>query len=485
MNTALPPALGWALLGAFSVLWIALGLFWGRRAKSVEGHMLAGRNVGLALATATAVATWVTSNTTMLAPQFALQMGVWGMLAYSTASIGLFLFAPMARRIRELMPQGYTSAEFVRLRYGKSAWVVFLAISIFYSLTWLISMAMAGGLLLEALAGIPYLAGMSIILLVCVVYTVVGGLYAVIGTDFIQSLIILVGVVVVGAAVLSEVSTAEIYAGLQTNRPALLDVLFPAALMAVFNNLLFGLGEITHSNVWWSRAFAIREGVGQRAYTLAGLVWFPIPIAAGFIALAAPSLGINIVRPDMVAPVVAGVLLGKVGAILVFVVVFSSLASSIDSLLAATSDLVTKEIVQPWLGIADESRLKRWATRVTVLLGLATWLVCLPKVGTLATVLFFAGPMVGSTIWPIVAGLYHPRAGGKPAFWAMVLGTASGLCAYFALGWYTASLVGTAVSMVIVGVGLKTARSRFEWRELNVAPREVEARAVAATVAAQ
>ena len=54
----------------------------------------------------------------MLAPQFALQMGIWGMLAYSTASIGLFLFAPMARRIRELMPEGYTSAEFVRLRYG-------------------------------------------------------------------------------------------------------------------------------------------------------------------------------------------------------------------------------------------------------------------------------------------------------------------------------------------------------------------------------
>jgi urea-proton symporter len=80
--------------------------------------MLAGRNVGLALGTATAVATWVTSNTTMLAPQFALQMGIWGMLAYSTASIGLFLFAPMARRIRELMPEGYTSAEFVRLRYG-------------------------------------------------------------------------------------------------------------------------------------------------------------------------------------------------------------------------------------------------------------------------------------------------------------------------------------------------------------------------------
>jgi Na+/proline symporter len=376
----------------------------------------------------------------------------------------------MARRIRELMPQGFTSAEFIRLRYGTPAWAVFLAISIFYSMTWLISMAMAGGLLLEALAGIPYAAGMTVILAVCVIYTVFGGLYAVIGTDFIQSLIILTGVVVVGGAVLYESSITEIYTRMESNRPALLDVLFPAALMAVFNNLLFGLGEITHSNVWWSRAFAIRDGVGQKAYTLAGFVWFPIPIAAGFIALAAPSLGINVTRPDMVAPVVAGVLLGKAGAILVFIVVFSSLASSIDSLLAATSDLITKEIVERLLPGQGEKKLQAYATRVTVLLGVVTWAVCVAKVGTLATVLFFAGPMVGSTIWPIVAGLYHPRANASAATWAMVLGTGTGLLAYFLLGWYTASLVGTAVSMLVVWAGLTLERARFDWARLSALP---------------
>src|SRR6056297_2715883 len=118
----LSPSAGYVMLVLFSVLWIGLGLWWGRRAKSYEGFAVAGRNVGLALGTATAVATWMTSNTTMLAPQFALQLGVWGMLAYCTASFGLFLFAPMAERIRALMPNGYTSAEFVRLRYGNFAW---------------------------------------------------------------------------------------------------------------------------------------------------------------------------------------------------------------------------------------------------------------------------------------------------------------------------------------------------------------------------
>src|SRR5690606_21719214 len=117
-----------------------------------EDHAIAGRNIGLALGSATVAASWITSNTTMLAPQFALQLGIWGMLAYSTAAFGLMLFAPLAVRIRKLMPTGYTSGDFFRLRYGRTAWGIFLVFTLFYSLTWLVSMAMAGGILLEALA---------------------------------------------------------------------------------------------------------------------------------------------------------------------------------------------------------------------------------------------------------------------------------------------------------------------------------------------
>lgn len=460
--------IGWILLASLSVLWIGLGIYWGRKAADLDGFMLAGRNVGMALGTATAVATWITSNTTMLAPQFALQLGVWGMLAYCTASFGLFLFAPMAERIRALMPNGYTSAEFVRLRYGRPAWGIFLVISIFYGVTWMISMGMAGGILMEALAGIPYAYGMTAILGVCVLYTIFGGLFAVIGTDFIQSWIILVGVVAVAVAVIAKVPLDEIYLNLERNRPALLDVLFPAAIMAVFNNMLFGLGEIFHSNVWWSRALAMREGVARKAYSLAGLVWLPIPIVAGFLGLAAPALGINVARPDMVGPVVAGTVLGYAGAILVFVVVFSSLASSIDSLLAATSDLVLNDFVKEMFRRdATDAQLHAWGKAVIVSIGFVTWLACLPRLGTLADVLFFAGPLVGSTIWPIIAGLYWKTANPHGAVAAMLLGSGSGLVAYFIVGWYTATLVGTAVSLAIVVISHLLSPAEFEWRSLD------------------
>jgi hypothetical protein len=90
-SAVLDPWLGAILLLVLGCGWIGLGIYWGRRAKNLEGFMLAGRNVGLALAAATAMATWVTSNTIMLAPLFGLKYGIWGMLAYSTASFGLFL----------------------------------------------------------------------------------------------------------------------------------------------------------------------------------------------------------------------------------------------------------------------------------------------------------------------------------------------------------------------------------------------------------
>lgn len=450
------------------MLWLALGYAWGRRAKSLDGFMLAGRNVGLGLGAATAVATWITSNTTMLAPQFALELGVWGMLAYCTASLGLLMFAPLARRIKAVMPRGYTSAEFFELRYGKAAWAVFLVISVFYAMTWMVSMGMAGGLLIQALTGIDYFWGMTVILVVCTLYTIAGGLFAVIGTDFIQSILVLVGVTAVAVAVLGEVEVADVHAKLLDRRPALLDVLFPAALLALFNNLLFGLGETFHSNVWWSRAFAMRDGVGFRAYVLAALLWLPVPIVAGFLGLAAPALGIGVSRPDMVAPIVAGSMLGELGAVLVFIVVFSSLASSIDSLLAATSDLVTKEVVgRFWMQGASEDSMRKVAGRVVLAIGALTWVICIPQIGTLATVLFFAGPLVASTIWPILAGLFSPRASPRGAVVAMVGGTAVGLAVYFAVGWYAASTASALVSCVVTLFALRRNRESFDFARLS------------------
>ena len=469
VNSAiLESSTGWLILAIFSVIWIALGWYWGRKATELDEFMLAGRNVGISLATATAMATWVTSNTTMAAPQLSLQLGIWGMAGYSLGAVGLILFAPLAKRIRSLMPHSYTSGDFVRKRYGKTAWRIFLLISLFYGFGWLVSMGMAGGVLINALTGIPYVYGMTVIITICVLYTLLGGLRAVIGTDFIQTIIILVGIIALAYLAINKVGFGEIHQSVLEERPELLNLLMPAAIMFLFNNLLFGVGEIFHSNVWWSRAFAFRKGVGMPAYFIAGVMWLPIPIVAGFIALATPALDLNVPAADMVGPMVAAKLLGVGGAILVFIVVFSALASSLDSLLAATSDLITQDIYRGHINPnASNESLRTVAKIIILLLGVLTWLVCLPRLTTLAELLYFTGAFVASTIWPIVAGLYWKRANAHGAALAMVLGTIIGLYTYFAIGFYVAALIGGMVSMLIVVVSSLIWPQEFEWHELS------------------
>ncbi|MEE2733498.1 MAG: sodium:solute symporter family protein [Pseudomonadota bacterium] len=456
------------ILVLFGLAWVGFGWWLGRRNRTVDDFMLAGRNVGLALASATAMATWVTSNTTLVAPQLTYQFGIWGMVGYSMAALGLILFAPMAKRIKSLMPQGYTCGDFIRVRYGRGAWYVFLVVSFFYAMGWLISLGMAGGILLHSLSGLDYQIGMTVILVICVGYTLLGGLKAVIATDFIQTLIILCGVLFIGYVCWRDVGLEAIYESVSQEQPELLNLLFPAAIMFLFNNIFFGIGEIFHSNVWWSRAFAFREGIGKKAYLISGLLWLPIPIVTGFIALAAPALGLYPPSPDMVGPLVAAKLLGSVGAVFVFIVVFSALASSLDSLLAATSDLLTEDvyrgIIRP--GASNEHLFKvgKW---VILCLGLLTWVLCLKRVTTLGELLNFAGAFVASTIWPIVFGLYRPRLGGLYAGLAMVLGTLCGLVAYVQIGFYVAALTSCLVSLVVCLIGLAIHNEQFNWERLQ------------------
>lgn len=466
-DNALSPLVAAAILCIFGVIWITFGYLLGRSNKTLDDYMLAGRNVGLAFASATAMATWVTSNTTMTAPQLTFQLGVWGMVGYSFGAVGLLLFSPLATRIKQLLPHGFTSGDFVRERYGNAAWRVFLVISLFYAFGWLISLGMAGGILVNALSGLPYEIGMSAILFVCVSYTLLGGLRAVIATDFVQVIIIVVGVVIIAFLVIDNIGVERLYNDVQLENPMLLSLLFPAAIMFLFNNLLFGVGEIFHSNVWWSRAFAFRANTGGRAYLIAGLCWLPIPIVAGFIALAAPSLGLTVPAADMVGPLVAGRILGSFGAIIVFIVVFSALASSLDSLLAATADLITQDIYRGHINkTATDSDCFRAGRVIIIALGVGTWLLCLPRISTLASLLYFTGAFVASAIWPIVFGLYFRWVTGRAATIAMLAGATVGLYSYYAIGFYVAALVSCAVSLVaIVFVSLLDKR-QFDFAKL-------------------
>ena len=166
----------------------------------------------------------------------------------------------------------------------------------------------------------------------------------------------------------------------------------------------------------------------------------------------------------MVGPLVAAKLLGAGGAILVFILVFAALASSLDSLLAATSDLILTDIYKGhFRPQATEAELAQAARWVVVGLGTLAWLLCLPRLTTLAELLYFTGAFVASTIWPIAAGLFWRRVNPGGATLAMVAGTLAGLAGYFLIGFYVAALISAAVSMGILLLSTWLRPVDFDW----------------------
>ncbi len=462
MNLAvsISPGTGWAVVITLGIIWVGLGLWWGRKAKSSEGFMLAGRNIGLALGAATAMATWVTSNTVMLAPKLAYTQGIWGMIAYSTAAFGLLLFAPLAIRIRSILPKGVTTGDFFRERYGFIGWLVFLLITIIYSTAWLVTMTIAGGEILSSLTGIPYHQGMTLILVVCVLYTLFGGLYAVVGTDFVQSIIILIGILFIGVMVFNQLDIEAAHESIINSQPALLSHAMPVALLSFFNLMLFGFGEVFHNNVWWSRAFAMRNKIAPKAFFISGLLWIPIPIAAGFAALVANPLGVNITNANQTGPMVAeyvlvGAGMGQAAGFIILIVLFCSIASSIDSLLAATSDLILNDVSQHMFHhTISEAQFRKAAGLVTISVGVVAWVLAFPR-WPIENVLYSSGPLVAALIWPIIAGLYWRCINRPIVIGGILLASILGILAYYSpsFGWFTASLIGAAVSMICTIAG--------------------------------
>jgi Na+/proline symporter len=465
----LAPGIAWALVVIFSVLWIALGVSWGRKGKGdADDYMLAGRNIGLALSTATLMASWVTGNTTLLAPEFGYRNGLWGMFSYALAGLGLILFAPLALRIKQLMPAGRTSGDFFRLRYGRAAWWVFMVITAIYTLGFLMTQAMGAGILLEALSGFDYRLGMVVVIGVSTIYTLYGGMRAVVGTDFIQSLLIMVLLVVVAVLAFRQFPAPEVHRELVASHPGRLNLLLPAGLLIAWNSALFSMGEVFHNNIWWSRVFASRPSVVFRSFVFGGLAWMTVPVVTGSIGLVALAQAIELPQVNMVFPVVASQLLGAGGAAMVFVVVFASLTSTLDSLLASTADLVAEDVVFKLLNPQlSDAELKR-ATRLVVIgLGVVTLALSWPRLDSLASVLFFTGALVASTIWPVAYGLYWRSANRVAAIAAMVAGSGCGLLAYTLIAPYCAALISAAVSALVMAVGTQLWPESFSWHILK------------------
>lgn len=469
-QTFLSPVVAIGIVVALSVGILLFGHIVSRRfVKNANDYLYAGRNVGLALGTAALVAAWITGNTTMAAPELAYNVGLIGSIAVSMMGLSLALFAPLARRIKRLMPQGYSSGEFIRRRYGEAAWKLYLVLSVYYFLGFLVTQAMAGGILMQAISGIDYKFGMLCIMIVCTYYTLRGGLKTILATDFLLSMIILGTLFGVAAWAYLKFDISQIYSGTLDMKPETLNMVTAAGLMFMGSNFLFGCGEIFHSNIWWQRVYASSERTAAKSFTAAGLIWFAVPIVAGSLAYIAISQSYEIPQVNMIFPIVVSKTMGSAGAVVVLVIIYAALASTVASLLTGASGLIVNDIYRGVINKhASDDLVQRYVRYTIIGLAVLTIGIAWNPYESLYLVLLLTGPAVASMIWPIVYGIYTKHTNKQSAFWAMLIGMAAGLLAYFIISPYAAAVFSAAVSGIIVYAMTRFSPDRqFEWAALD------------------
>ena len=457
MEVFISAPLALVIVGALSVMLLSFGFFIGKRIKKDStDYLYAGRNVGLALSTATLIAAWVTGNTTMSAPEQGYTIGILACFGYATAGLSLCIFAPLALRIKKIMPHGCTSGDFVRCRYGKAVWVVFLLISAWYFVGFLMTQAMAGGILLQSLSGLEYHIGMLLIMVVCTIYTLKGGFKAILSTDFIMAMLILVMLLVTAVLAFFKFSPAQVYDGVMANKPELMNVLSSVGIMYLGSNFLFATGEIFHSNIWWQRIYAAKEKVTFRSFILSGLIWTTVPIIAGSLAFVAVAEGYVVPQVNMVFPIVVSKLLGPAGAVLVLIIIYSALASTVSSVLTASSNLLVQDIYKrAFRPNATDEQIVKYVRYTIVGMAVVTVILVWNQPASMYQVLYLTGSAVAATIWPIALGIYNSHVNRKAVFVAMLCSVGFGLVAYFTISSYAAPVVSALVGLIIISIGTK------------------------------
>ncbi|MCI0434585.1 MAG: sodium:solute symporter [Gemmatimonadetes bacterium] len=261
----------------------------------------------------------------------------------------------------------FTMPEFLERRYSSGArWYLAVISIIGYVLTKISVTIAAGGIVFESLMGIDFWTGALVVVIVTGIYTVIGGLRAVLYTDLLQMFVLIGGAVIVaviGLDALGGWNALEAAVG-----PAFLDLWKPVTDPDFpWTGILFG-APILGVWYWCTDQFIVQrvlaahdENHARRGTLLAGflkllpLFIFVIP---GVIASALAQQGrLELSAPDQALPALIGVLLPVGLRGVVVAGLLAALMSSLSSVFNSTSTLVTWDVYRKLHPNASERQL--------------------------------------------------------------------------------------------------------------------------------
>jgi solute:Na+ symporter, SSS family len=439
---------------------LAIGVYAGSRVKTSADFALAGRSLPLIMVITTTFATWFGAETVLGISAKFVQTGLGSVVedpfgaSLCLIFVGVF-FAAKLYRLNLL-----TIGDFFRQRYGKTVEIFCSTAIILSYLGWVAAQITALGLVFNIVSGgsISTEVGMFIGTASILIYVLFGGMLAVAWTDFVQMIVLVIGLTVIAVMASDRAGgAAKVFAVAQQKdlfqflpEPKLRDVLFFIAAA-----ITMMLGSIPQQDIFQRVMSAKDAKTAQRGAIIGGLSYFAFAFIPMFIVVCAvlimPEKTTEMLAsdPQKILPTLVLETMPFVAQVLFFGALLSAIKSCASAtLLAPSTSFVENIYKQLRPNMSDKHELA--AFRVALFFFTAAVLgYAIAMRGTPIYEMVSSAYQVTlvSAFLPLTCGLYWRRANRTGALASIVLGIS---------GWllFLLTPLGTDVPPVLVGLGM-------------------------------
>jgi len=423
------------LVFAYLIVTIAIGLWAAKRVKNTADFAIAGRHLPLVMIVTTTFATWFGSETVLGIPAKFVQSGLNGVVEdpFGAGSclilVGIFFAAKLYKMTL------LTISDYYRERYGRVVEVVCSLIIILSYLGWVSAQVTALGLVFNLLSGgaISIPIGMIIGTASILAYTLFGGMWSVAVTDFIQMIILVVGLAIIAVFAANMAGGADKVIALAQSKdmfkflpePSFHDIVF--FLGAAITMML---GSIPQQDVFQRVMSAKNEYAATRGPVIGGVSYILFAFVPMFLVVSAliimPEQAASLIAedPQKVIPTLVMERMPFIMQVIFFGALLSALKSTASATLLAPSVTFVENIWRQFLPrVSDKQELR--TMRIAVLI--FSMCVCAYAIALQGTPIYemvsaaYQVTLVGAFV-PLVFGLYWQRATTQGAIFAIVLG---------------------------------------------------------------
>ncbi|MEM6767727.1 MAG: sodium:solute symporter [Bacteroidota bacterium] len=442
MDTTIISTLDISIVIGYFVLVLAIGLFISRETTTGDELFLGGRSFGWGLIGLSLFASNISSSTIIGLSGAAYSTGivnsVYEWMSGLPLIIAALIFVPLYLKNRIT-----TIPEFLLKRYDRRSQVIFSSITIFSTIMIDTAGALyAGSLVLQFFfPELPLWQTSIMLALIAGIYTAFGGLKAVVYTDAIQAIILIVGCGVLTYLVFEQLdfSWDTVVSSVPKDHFSVVRPIGDEALP--WPGLIMGV-PLLGFWYWSTNQYIVQRILGSKSLNharwgviLAGFLKIIPLFIMVFPGAMAVSLYPGLENSDAVFPTLVTEILpiGMVGLVLAGLV--SAILSSVDSALNSSSTLVVIDFIQPMKKDLSEQDIAKYG-RITTIVLMVIAALWAPQIQNFSGLWAYLQQMFSIIVPPIavifLVGVFFKRGNGDGAFWTLLVGTTLGIITFLA-----------------------------------------------------